>query len=97
MKVLTVVSCGAMRSTTARKLRSNSSTRAFGMVDRVDDLLVEQARVGGVQHGAEAGDGVEQFEMAVRVPRQAGDAVAGFDAEALQGVGGLRRARQALA
>ena len=67
---------------------------AFGMVDRVDDLFVEQARVGGVEDGADAGDGVEEFEMAVGIPGEAGDAVAVFDAEAQKRVGGLGRAAE---
>ena len=66
----------------------------FGVIDDVDDLLDEQARVDGVAHRAHAGDAVVQLEMAVAVPGQRRDAVARFDAERDQRVGELRPALQ---
>jgi hypothetical protein len=57
------------------------------VVDDVGDLLGEQPRIDGVADGADAGDGVVQLEVAVAVPRQRCDAVAGFHAEIPQGVG----------
>ena len=38
------------------------------MVDRVDQMFVRQARVGGVHHCPKARHGEEQLEMAVVVP-----------------------------
>ncbi len=63
---------------------------AFGVVDRVDDLLVEQAGVGGVQNRADPRHGVEQLEMPVGVPGKTGHAVALADAQPPQRAGGLR-------
>ena len=54
------------------------------MVDDIDDLLVEQARVDRVAHRADAGDAVIQLEMAEIVPRQRADPVAGSDPEPQQ-------------
>src|SRR3546814_16608562 len=59
------------------------------MVERVDDLLVMQPRVGRVQHGADARYRVEQFQMPVRVPGQRADGAAGVDAELAQRLRGL--------
>jgi hypothetical protein len=47
-----------------------------GVVDDVDDLLVEQARVDGVVDGPEAGDAVPAFEMPPGVPGERRDPVA---------------------
>src|SRR5579862_6828463 len=55
-----------------------------GMIDDVDDLLVEQARVDRVAHRADAGYAVIELEMAISVPGQGADPVARLDAEAQQ-------------
>jgi hypothetical protein len=49
------------------------------MVEYVGDLLWKQARIYRVDHGAHAGDGVIKLEVAVIVPGQGGDTVAGPD------------------
>ena len=65
----------------------------LGMIDDVGDLVGEQARVDGVTDRAHAGDAVVQLEVAMVVPRERGDALAGPDAESvLQGAGQLLRA-----
>jgi hypothetical protein len=54
----------------------------FGVVGDVGDLVRVQARVHGVQHRARAADREVQLHVAVAVPGQRGDAVAGLDASA---------------
>ena len=53
----------------------------FGVVGDVDDLVGVQARVERVQHRARAGDRVVELHVAVAVPGERGDAVAGLDAQ----------------
>ena len=53
----------------------------LGVIDDVDDLLGEQARVDGVADRTHAGDAVIQLEMPVAVPGQGADAVARLDAQ----------------
>ena len=64
----------------------------LGVVDDVDDLLGEEAGVHRVQHGAHAGDAVEELLVAVAVPGQRADPVAVFDAEPGHEVGDAPRA-----
>jgi hypothetical protein len=47
----------------------------------VAQVLLEQAHVQGVEDGAHRGDRQIQLEVAQGIPREAGDAVAGLDAE----------------
>ena len=84
-----VVSCGAIRSTSGRRFFSNSSTRLCGVIDRVDDLFVEQPRIGGVQHRADARDGEEQLQVPMGVPGDRGDPVALAHAQRPERLGGL--------
>src|SRR4051812_16836028 len=66
------------------KARFDKEQPVLGVVDDVDDLLVEEARVDRVAHRADAGDPVIQLEMAEIVPRQGADPVAGSDPEPQQ-------------
>ena len=68
--------------------------RTFSVIDRVDDLIIEQPRVRRVQHSANPRHGIEQLEMPVRVPGKARDPVAMLDAQPLQRVGRLSRPLQ---
>ena len=61
--------------------RIEEQRRVLGVVGDVGDLLGEQPRVDGVADGADAGDGVVELEVAVAVPGQRRDPVAGLDAE----------------
>ena len=61
----------------------------FGVVGDVGHMLGREARVQGVQHGAEAGDAEIELEMAVGVPGNGADPVAELDAQALQRLGQL--------
>ena len=67
--------------------------RVLGVVRDERDLFGEEADVQGVEHRAHAGDGEVELEMAVVVPREGGDAVAGPHAEAVERRGEPRRAR----
>jgi hypothetical protein len=51
------------------------------VVHDVADLLREEPDVDGVQHGARRRHAEVELEMAMRVPRERADAVAGLDAE----------------
>ena len=62
------------------------------MAEHVEQLLGEQARVEGVADRAEAGHAEVDLDVAVGVPRERGDAVAGADAEGLQCIGEALRA-----
>ena len=62
------------------------------MLDRIDDLFVEQARIGGVEHSPKARHAIEQFQMPVGVPSQGRDPVARLNAKPHQGLSDLRRA-----
>ena len=55
------------------------------MVDDVDDLFIEQARIDRVAHRADPRDAVIELEMAIIVPGEGADPVAGADAEPHQG------------
>ena len=57
------------------------------MVDDVDQLLGEQARVQGMADRANAHNAVPGFDMAGGVPGQGGDPVALHDAQGLQHIG----------
>jgi hypothetical protein len=64
------------------------------VVDDVDELLGEQARVDGMQHAAGAGHAVVEFEVPPRVPGEGRDAITLADAERGKRVGdalGTRR------
>jgi hypothetical protein len=63
------------------------------MVGDPGDLVGRQARIDGVHHAAAAGDAEIELEMAVAVPGQRGHAVAERQAQAVQGIGDLARAR----
>ena len=64
----------------------------LGVVDDVDDLLGEQARVDGMAHRTHAGHRVVDLEMAEPVPGQGADTIRRPHAERGQGVGQLTRA-----
>ena len=64
----------------------------IGVVGDVGDLFREQARIDGVADGGHARYGVVDLEMAVGIPRQGADAVAGADAERQQHARQLPRA-----
>ena len=66
------------------KARLDKQQPVLCVIDDIDDLLVEQARVDRVAHRADAGDAVIQLEMAEIVPRQGADPVAGSDPEPQQ-------------
>ncbi len=51
------------------------------MVDDIDELFGEQAHVEGVQDRPHAGDGHVELEVALVVPGERADAVAGLDPE----------------
>jgi hypothetical protein len=53
----------------------------FGVVDDVDELLVEQARIDRVQHAPGAGHPVIEFEVPPRIPGEGCDAIALAEAE----------------
>ena len=57
------------------------------VIDDVGDLVVEQARVDGVAHRADARDAVVELEVPVAVPRQRRDPVAATDADRLECIG----------
>ncbi|MNN11760.1 hypothetical protein D3C81_1247300 [compost metagenome] len=57
------------------------------VVDDIDQLLREQARVQGVAHRADAHDAVPGLDMVGGVPGQGGDTVTGLHAPGLQRVG----------
>jgi len=59
----------------------------LGMIDDEGDLLLEQARVDGVQHRAGARHAVEQLEMMVRVPGERAHPVAAAHAQRQQRLG----------
>ena len=63
-----------------QQVRIEDQHAIFGVADDVGDLLVEQPRVHRVQHGAHARHAVEALDVAVRVPRERRDPVAGTDA-----------------
>ena len=65
---------------------------AARMVDREGDLLVAEAGVGSVEDRADTGDGIEEFEMPVRVPGQRRNTVAAFDSQFRQRLRRLPRA-----
>jgi hypothetical protein len=44
-----------------------------GEIDRVENLLRRQARIGSMEHAAGAAHAVEQFKMPVRVPGERTD------------------------
>ena len=64
----------------------------LGVVHDVDDLLGKEPRIDRVADRTHAGDAVVEFEVAVAVPGQRADAVAGLDAEREQRLGHLLRA-----
>ena len=66
------------------------------VVDDIGHLLRRQARVDGMANGADTGDGVIQLQMAVAVPGQGGDPVAGLHAQRHQAVGQPRHPLQSL-
>ena len=64
----------------------------LGVIDDVDDLLREQARIDGVTDGAAARGGVVDLEVAEAVPGERADAVGRSHPEGAQRVGKLARA-----
>ncbi len=66
------------------------------VVDDIGHLLRRQARVDGMADRADTGDGVIKFQVAVAVPGQGGDPVAGFDAQRYQAVSQTRHPLQGL-
>ena len=56
----------------------------FGVIDYVDDLLIEQPRVDRVADRADPRDRVIELEMAEGIPGECPDAVAGSDPELQQ-------------
>ncbi|MNF29569.1 hypothetical protein D3C84_102770 [compost metagenome] len=69
--------------------RVEEQVLVFAMVGDELDLLREQTRVDGVQHGAHAGYAEIQLHVPVAVPGQGADALAGLHAEGGQGIGKL--------
>jgi hypothetical protein len=59
----------------------------FGMIEDPADIGGVEAGIDGVADGADAGDGVVEFDMAEGVPGQRRDPVAAADAETDQGFG----------
>src|SRR5712692_10119517 len=59
----------------------------LSILDDEFQVLWEQTQVERMQDGAHAGHGVVQLKVSVVVPRQRGHAIAGFDAESLEGAG----------
>ena len=88
----TPLQCGAMPSTSFRKVRSKNTYWSCGVIDDVGDLLREQARIDGVTDGAAARDGVVDLEVAEAVPGERADAVGRSHPERAQRVGELARA-----
>ena len=66
----------------------------FGMVGDVDHLVGMQARVQRVQHRAGPGHAVVQLQVAVAVPGQRADGLAGLDAQRRHRLGHLARAHR---
>jgi hypothetical protein len=64
----------------------------LGVVDDPGDLVRMQARVDGVQHALRAADAVVQLQVAIAVPGQCRDPVAGGERIAVEGAGDLARA-----
>ena len=62
------------------------------VIGDVFDLLGEEARVDRVQHGADAGDAEVELHVAIAVPRERGNAIAGSHAENPERLGKLLRA-----
>ena len=58
----------------------------LGMIDDVDELFGEEARVQRVANGAHPHDAVPGFEVACRVPGHRGDDIAFADAKTAQGL-----------
>ena len=56
------------------------------MIGDIDDLFGKQARVDGVQHGADARNPVIAFQMAIAVPGQGRDTVTKRDTQADEGL-----------
>jgi hypothetical protein len=65
----------------------------LGVIGDVGDLLGEEPRVDGVDHGAAAGDRVVDLVVPEAVPGEGGDAVVALHAELPQGVGEAAGAR----
>ena len=61
--------------------------RVLRVIDDVGELPGKQPRIDGVAHGADAGYGVIELEMAIPVPGQRGDAVARLHAQIAQRIG----------
>ena len=61
----------------------------FRVIDNVLDLLGEKTRIDCVQHRADSGDGEIEFHVAMRVPGQRADAVAGLHAHGNERLGKL--------
>ena len=83
---------GAVRSQLldqGQKRQIKEQEPVFGVVDDVDELLGEQARVDGVADRAAPRNAVVQLQVAVGVPGQGPDSVAGLDAQLREGIGQL--------
>ena len=73
-----------------REIKENQAV--FGVVDDVDDLVFEQARVDGVDHRLHARNTVIELVVAIPVPGERADALARLDAEAPERLRQLFRA-----
>src|SRR5579885_2833224 len=69
----------------------------LGMIDDVDDLLGEEARIDGMADRAHAGDAIIDLEMAKAVPGKRADAVRLLDAQPNERIGELPRAGMGVA
>src|SRR5579883_1791398 len=70
-----------------RKVGIEKHVAVLGVVDDVDELLDEQARIDGVQHAARAGHAIIQFEVSPGIPGQRRDTIALGDTEACECAG----------
>ena len=72
-----------------QQVKVDEEDLVLGVVGDIGDMLGREARVEGVQHGADAGDAEVELEMAIGVPGDGADAVAELDAQPLQRLGQL--------
>ena len=77
-KPLTDFICERQRLDQRREGEIEEQVSVLGVVDDVGDLLRKQPRIDRVQHRPRAGDAVVELQVAVAVPRERGDAIAGL-------------------
>jgi len=74
----------------------NEDILVLCMIDDVDDLLCEQARIDCVRNGTHTGDGIVELEMPIGVPGQRGNPITLMYTEIAQCIGELFRAAQSI-